>query len=207
MFDLLPHWKGWCYISGSTVRLLGLLKGVRLLCLLQAVDVWQHAWLSKLSEAHVVFLAGGLRGRAITIRPHNLHLFISKTGIPLFFSLISVYFPFCTRQLLVFFGDERHLFSCLQRVTQHWKSLVLQSCSVSILNPILRWWSKRIRAEGEVKCLRDVCSGVNNNTDSLGRHVLIPGREIIIFAAHQTAPLPHAPQVSCRHTGHPFASG
>lgn len=46
------------------------------------------ARLSMLREVHVIFLTGGLRGNAITTRPHNLYCFIFKPGI-LPFSLIS----------------------------------------------------------------------------------------------------------------------
>lgn len=58
------------------------------------------------------------------------------------------------------FGDERHLFGSLQRVTELWKSLVLQSRSFSILYPIWRWWSKGSELREKLK---DVCFGVNNN--------------------------------------------
>lgn len=52
------------------------------------------------------------------------------------------------------FWDERHLFGSLQRVTELWKSLVLQSCSFSILYPIWRWWSKGSELREKLKvCL------------------------------------------------------
>lgn len=61
------------------------------------------------------------------------------------------------------FWDERHFFGSLQRVTELWKSLVLQSCSFSILYPIRRWWSKGSEPREKLK---DVCSGVNNNNNT-----------------------------------------
>lgn len=119
------------------------------------------ARLSVLHEVHVFPLTGGLRGNAITKRPHNLHFFFHFPALDAASLSHFVLFSFCARRLLVF-QDERHLFGSLQRVTQLWKSLVLQRCSFSILHPILRWWSKGSELREKLK---DVCFGVNNNTN------------------------------------------
>lgn len=64
---------------------LGLPNGVKLFpFVLMCFQCFTNAQLSALYEIHVISLTGGLRGNAITKRPHNLCFFISKLRILLF---------------------------------------------------------------------------------------------------------------------------
>lgn len=93
--------------------------------------------------------------------------------LPLLFSFLFAFFldlfSFCRRRLLFFFFflDERHLFGGLQRTTGLEKSLVLQSCSFSILYPIWKGWSKESEPREKLK---DVWSVVNNTETNPQTH-------------------------------------
>lgn len=145
----------------------GLPNGVKLFpFVLRCFQCSTNAQLSVPYEIHVISFTGGLRGNTITKETPQSSLFHFQAPDTAFLSFL-VLFSFCTRWLLVFFRDERHLFGSLQRVTELWKSLVFQSCSFSILYPIWRWWSKGSELREKLK---DVCFGVNNNKTNPQTH-------------------------------------
>lgn len=159
---LVCHRK--CMTFQKVNSLIGLLNEVTLFLFSSLFDVWQMPGYQRFMKYKSLPSKEALE-ETRSQRDPTIFAFSFLSRGSVFLSHFAL-FSLCKRWLLVFW-DERHLFGSLQRITELWKSLVFQSCSISILYPIWRWWSKGSELWEKLK---DVCFGVNNNKTNPQTH-------------------------------------